>query len=84
MAPKGGVVMKEVRTPSKQRHEHYSASKAGNWFLAYEWDRRFGVDWRCHLGVEPWKFERKFEDEYMAFDALVSLLALLFLTEEAY
>ncbi|RDL42331.1 uncharacterized protein BP5553_02310 [Venustampulla echinocandica] len=43
MAPKGGVVMKEVRTPSKQRHEHYSASKTGNWFLAYEWNRRFGA-----------------------------------------
>ena len=43
MAPKGGVVMKEVRTPSTQRHEHYSASKAGNWFLAYEWNRRFGA-----------------------------------------
>jgi NAD(P)-dependent dehydrogenase (short-subunit alcohol dehydrogenase family) len=43
MAPKGGVVMKEVRTPSKQRHEHYSASKAGNWFLVYEWNRRFGA-----------------------------------------
>jgi NAD(P)-dependent dehydrogenase (short-subunit alcohol dehydrogenase family) len=43
MAPKGGVVMKEVRTPSKQRHEHYSASKAGNWFLAYEWNHRFGA-----------------------------------------
>jgi NAD(P)-dependent dehydrogenase (short-subunit alcohol dehydrogenase family) len=76
MAPKGGAVMKEVRTPSKQCHEHYSASKAGNWFLAYEWNRCFGAS----TGVEPWEFE----DEYMVFDALVSLLALLFPARKPY
>ncbi|TVY34907.1 putative oxidoreductase [Lachnellula occidentalis] len=43
MAPKGGVVMEDVRTPSEQRNIHYAASKAGNWFLAYEWNRRFGA-----------------------------------------
>lgn len=30
MSPHGDVEMKDVRTPSQLRHQHYSASKAGN------------------------------------------------------
>ena len=41
MAPEGGVNMKQLRTPDNKRHQHYGASKAGNWFLASEYHRRF-------------------------------------------
>ena len=41
MAPEGGVTMKQVTSPNDKRHEHYSASKADNWFLASEYHRRF-------------------------------------------
>ena len=42
MAPEGGVDMKQVTSPDDDKiHEHYSASKAGNWFLASEYHRRF-------------------------------------------
>ena len=41
MAPEGGVTMKQLTSPDNNRHEHYSASKAGNWFLASEYHRRF-------------------------------------------
>ncbi|CAG8983665.1 hypothetical protein HYALB_00004096, partial [Hymenoscyphus albidus] len=53
MAPLGGVVMKNVRNPSTNRHEHYSASKAGNYFLASEWHRRFGVSGIISLALNP-------------------------------
>ena len=42
MAPKGGVTIAQLSSPSSNRNEHYSASKAGNWFLASEYHRRFG------------------------------------------
>ena len=42
MAPKGGVKIDQLSNPSKDRNEHYATSKAGNWFLASEYHRRFG------------------------------------------
>ena len=41
MAPEGGVTIKQVTSPDNKRHEHYSASKAGNWFVASEYHHRF-------------------------------------------
>ena len=41
MAPTGGVNIKQLAHPDNNRSEHYSASKAGNWFLASEYHRRF-------------------------------------------
>ena len=44
MAPEGGIDLSQLDNWSKDRNEHYSASKAGAWFLAYEFHRRFGAD----------------------------------------
>ncbi len=41
MAPNGGVTMSQLTSPDRNRNEHYSASKAGNWLLASEFHRRF-------------------------------------------
>jgi NAD(P)-dependent dehydrogenase (short-subunit alcohol dehydrogenase family) len=40
LAPKGGVRIDQLRNPTGGRHEHYAASRAGNFLLASEWDRR--------------------------------------------
>ncbi|MCJ1456680.1 hypothetical protein MMC28_007043 [Mycoblastus sanguinarius] len=40
LAPKGGVTIKQLTNPDDNRNEHYSASKAGNWFLASEYHAR--------------------------------------------
>ena len=43
MAPEGGIDLSQLDKWSPNRNEHYSASKAGAWFLAYEFHRRFGA-----------------------------------------
>ncbi|KAI9704544.1 MAG: hypothetical protein M1820_005457 [Bogoriella megaspora] len=53
LAPKGGVTISELSNPSKNRDEHYSASKAGNWFLASEFHRRYGSTGVLHLTQNP-------------------------------
>ncbi|KAI9679728.1 MAG: hypothetical protein M1822_007334 [Bathelium mastoideum] len=53
MAPKGGVTISELDNPSNNRDEHYSASKAGNWFLASEFHRRFGHTGVLHVTQNP-------------------------------
>ncbi|KAH6671328.1 hypothetical protein B0J14DRAFT_595818 [Halenospora varia] len=41
IAPPGGIDMLQVRNPSKDRNQHYAASRVGHWYLASEWDKRF-------------------------------------------
>ncbi|CAG8961249.1 hypothetical protein HYFRA_00013305 [Hymenoscyphus fraxineus] len=53
MAPPGGVTISNLRTPTTNLHEHYSASKAGNYFLASEWHRRFGGSGVISLALNP-------------------------------
>ncbi|MCJ1240241.1 hypothetical protein MMC14_008241, partial [Varicellaria rhodocarpa] len=52
-APEGGMTITQLRDPSKNRNEHYSASKAGNWFLASEYQNRFGDKGVIHLTTNP-------------------------------
>ena len=40
-APSGGVDLAQLDNPSPGWDQHYSASKAGNWFMASEFQRRF-------------------------------------------
>lgn len=42
LAPKGGVPVDTLDTPSDDINEHYSASKTGNWFVASEFSKRSG------------------------------------------
>ncbi len=39
MAPKGGIRTRQLTNPDGNMDEHYSSSKAGNWFLASEYHR---------------------------------------------
>jgi NAD(P)-dependent dehydrogenase (short-subunit alcohol dehydrogenase family) len=41
-APKGGVRIDQLDTPSTDINEHYSASKVANWFAASEFSKRSG------------------------------------------
>jgi NAD(P)-dependent dehydrogenase (short-subunit alcohol dehydrogenase family) len=41
-APKGGVRIDQLDTPSTDINEHYSASKVANWFAASEFAKRSG------------------------------------------
>lgn len=43
-APPGGIDLSELATGSKDKARNYAASKAGNWFLASEFDKRTRKD----------------------------------------
>ncbi|TGO41629.1 hypothetical protein BHYA_0019g00280 [Botrytis hyacinthi] len=42
-APKDGIIMSELDTPSKDQVKNYNNSKIGNWFLASELAKEVGV-----------------------------------------
>lgn len=43
-APPGGIALAELATGSKDKARNYATSKAGNWFLASEFDKRIRKD----------------------------------------
>ncbi|KAL8735461.1 MAG: hypothetical protein Q9181_002804 [Wetmoreana brouardii] len=52
-APPGGLVLAELTAPLNDPVRNYAASKAGNWFLAAEWARRFADDDILSLTQNP-------------------------------
>ncbi|KAH8895588.1 NAD(P)-binding protein [Thozetella sp. PMI_491] len=55
IGPKGGLVLEELTpgVPPKDNVRSYSASKAGNWFLASEFDKRARGDGVIFLAQNP-------------------------------
>ncbi|KAI4126028.1 MAG: hypothetical protein LQ338_003967 [Usnochroma carphineum] len=53
MAPVGGVVLQELSSPARDPVRNYAMSKAGNWMLAAEWDRRFSPEGILSLTQNP-------------------------------
>lgn len=41
-SPEGGLIMSEVKTPTKDKAKNYGTSKVGNWFLGSEMAREVG------------------------------------------
>lgn len=52
-APKGGLVMDEVRSPTKDKARNYTNSKTGNWFLSSELARRKGSQGIISVALNP-------------------------------
>jgi NAD(P)-dependent dehydrogenase (short-subunit alcohol dehydrogenase family) len=58
-APKGGVPMAELATPSTSQTLTYTISKAGNWLLASEFAQRHGRDGIVSLTMNPGNLNTK-------------------------
>ncbi|KAL8903530.1 MAG: hypothetical protein Q9207_003864 [Kuettlingeria erythrocarpa] len=52
-APPGGVVLEELSSPVEDPVRNYAMSKAGNWMLAAEWNRRPGCEDVLSLTQNP-------------------------------
>ncbi|KAL8718943.1 MAG: hypothetical protein Q9225_003987 [Loekoesia sp. 1 TL-2023] len=52
-APPGGLILNELSSPLREPVRNYAMSKAGNWMLAAEWDRRFGHEGILSLTQNP-------------------------------
>lgn len=52
-APRGGIIMDEIRTPPNDKGKNYTSSKAGNWFLSAELARRSGPDGIISVALNP-------------------------------
>ena len=53
VAPKGGLSVSELDSPSTNQNHTYTISKAGNWLLASEFSRRVGSDGIISITMNP-------------------------------
>ncbi|KAL8742221.1 MAG: hypothetical protein Q9184_008287 [Pyrenodesmia sp. 2 TL-2023] len=52
-APPGGIVLEELSSPAGDPVHNYAISKAGNWMLAAEWNKRAGCEDILSLTQNP-------------------------------
>ncbi|TFB03034.1 hypothetical protein CCMA1212_004987 [Trichoderma ghanense] len=52
-APQDGIILEEIKTPTKDRNRNYTNSKTGNYFLATELARREGPSSIVSVSLNP-------------------------------